>query len=130
MNENTLPDNYWIKLLANEKVFNEVRLFKYNDISLKARTKEEIVELVKERFGSGTKKIQNEEFIKSVAKEHERIRTNLKKETAVEVVALYTELAVIAGLETQDGGGFTFRKIAQSVRKKQMIASYLIHTYH
>ena len=116
MNENTLPDNYWIKLLANEKIFSEVRLFKYNDISLKARTKEEIVELVKERFGSGTKKIQNEEFIESVAKEHERIRTNLKKETAVEVVALYTELAVIAGLETQDGGGFTFRKIAQSVR--------------
>ena len=58
MNENTLPDNYWIKLLENEKVFNEVRLFKYNDISLKARTKEEIVELVKERFGSGTKKFK------------------------------------------------------------------------
>ena len=60
MNENTLPDNYWIKLLANEKLFNELRLFKYNDISLKARTKEEIVELVKERFGSGTKNFKTQ----------------------------------------------------------------------
>ena len=116
INNNTLPDDSWLKLLANEKTFDEVRFFKHNDITVNKRKKEGIVELIKDRFGSGTKKVQNLVFVESVSDEHERIRTILKKETANDVVALFTELALIAGFGGNKGGAFLFRHISTTVR--------------
>ena len=116
MNNNTLPDDSWLKLLANEKTFDEVQFFKHNDITVNKRKKEGIVELIKDRFGSGTKKVQNLVFVESVSDEHERIRTILKKETANDVVALFTELALIAGFGGNEGGALLFRHISTTVR--------------
>ena len=118
MNDNTLPDDNWLKLLANEKTFDEVRFFKHNDITVNKRKKEGIVELIKDRFGSGTKKVQNLVFVESVSEDHERIRTILKKETANDVVALFTKLALIAGFRGNKGGALLFRHISTMVRSQ------------
>ena len=56
--------------------------------------------------------------MESVSDEHERIRTILKKETANDVVALFTELALIAGFGGNDGGALLFRHISTSVRSQ------------
>ena len=118
MNDNTIPDDNWLKLLAEENTFDEVRLFKHNDITVNKRNQEGIAELIKDRFGSGTKKVQNSKFVKLVSDEHEQIRTILKKETANDVVALFTELALIAGFGSNEGGAFLFRHISTTVRSQ------------
>ena len=118
MNDNTLPDDNWLKLLANENIFDEVRFFKHNDITVNKRKEEGIVELIKDRFGSGTKKVQNSVFVESVSDEHERIRTILKKETANDVVALFAKLALISGFGGNEGGALLFRHISTTVRSQ------------
>ena len=118
MNDNTLPDDNWLKLLANEKTFDEVRFFKHNDITVNKRKKEGIVELIKDRFGSGTKKVQNLVFVVSVSEEYEQIRTILKKETNNDVVALFTKLSSIVGFGSNEGGALLFRHISTSVRSQ------------
>ena len=118
MNDNTLPDDNWLKLLANEKTFDEVRFFKHNDITVNKRKKEGIVELIKDRFGSGTKKVQNLVFVESVSEDHKRIRTILKKETANDVVALFTELALIASFGGNEGDALLFRHVSTTVRSQ------------
>ena len=69
------------------------------------------IDMVKSKYGKGSRKALDINFLTSVFNEHEKVRKRVFMEASPMITSIYCSLASIAGLAANNGGSFLFRHI-------------------
>ena len=108
--DHQLPE-YWIDKV-HCSFTSDVSRFRKGDIETeKQLTLEDVKTLVSDRYGKRSKNISDDNFLKLVIEENNRIWTRVFAEAGPLVTSIFCSLAEIAGIGRSDGGTFLFRHI-------------------
>ena len=101
---------------GSEKVSSAVTSFARHYIEPeKKSTMDQITEMVKSKYGKGSRKASDTSFLTSVLDDQERVRKRVFAEASPMITSLFCSLASIAGLVSNDGGSFLFRHIPNNL---------------
>ena len=105
-----LPE-YWIDKVHSPFTISATS-FRKNDIEPEMKLNlEDIKTIVSDRYGKHSKNARDENFLKLVTEENNRVRKRVFAEAGPLVTSIFCSLAEIAGISKIDGGTFLFRHI-------------------
>ena len=96
-----------------------------SDILIEKTKESHIVDLLGGKFGKGSKKLRDAAYISKVIEEHNEIKEKVRSEATAIVTDLFCTMATICGIDSNEGGKFEFRHIAEHVARNFSLESWL-----